>query len=85
MAHVVTVVLRADVSHDEECVASLDVARRNMGAPLQGVFHLAGVLRDGNLKAMEWTQFKDVLRPKVGVLGVLHAALGHVPHLQRVL
>jgi len=34
---------------------------------------------------MEWTQFKDVLRPKVGVLRRLHAALGHVPHLQRVL
>ena len=45
---------------------------RGSGRRLAGVFHLAGVLRDGALVNQEWSRFEEVLGPKARGAWHLH-------------
>jgi acyl transferase domain-containing protein/surfactin synthase thioesterase subunit len=62
-------VVLADVAQEVEVIRLL-AAIEKTGRPLAGVFHLAGVLRDGALVNQNWQDFEEVLAPKV--LGAWH-------------
>ena len=61
----------ADVSKEEEISDCLTHIHR-LWPPLRGVFHLAGVARDGALASQSWPQFAEVIAPKVGGAWNLH-------------
>ena len=44
---------------------------REMGVPLRGILHAAGVTDDGAVLAQDWTRFEHVLRPKVAGVQIL--------------
>ncbi|MDA0701976.1 MAG: SDR family NAD(P)-dependent oxidoreductase [Proteobacteria bacterium] len=56
--------IAADVSDEAGLAAALDQARRRFGA-IHGVFHAAGVLRDGLLQGLDKQAFATVSGPKV--------------------
>jgi len=61
--------IAADVSDEASLAAALDRARRRFGA-IHGVFHAAGVLRDGLLQGLDKQAFATVAAPKV--VGVIY-------------
>jgi acyl transferase domain-containing protein/acyl carrier protein len=61
-AHIVA--LCADVSVEEELRAAIERIARDL-PPLKGVFHAAGVLADGILVNLKWSDFLAVMAPKV--------------------
>jgi acyl transferase domain-containing protein/surfactin synthase thioesterase subunit len=60
--------LRADVGDPESVYRVVDEARSRFGA-INGVFHAAGLVRDGLLRTKRWEDARAVLAPKV--LGAL--------------
>lgn len=56
--------IAADVSDEASLAAALDRARRRFGA-IHGVFHAAGLLRDGLLQGLDMESFAAVAAPKV--------------------
>ncbi|MEQ1503158.1 MAG: SDR family NAD(P)-dependent oxidoreductase, partial [Myxococcota bacterium] len=64
-------VLRGDVSDPADLARLL----REIGAPITGVFHAAGVLDDGALPALRLDQFAPVWAPKVDGGWNLHRAI----------
>ena len=60
-----------DVSREADVEAMLGRVRGS-GRRLAGVFHLAGVLRDGALVNQEWSRFEEVLGPKARGAWHLH-------------
>ena len=62
---------QADVSKEEEVSDYLTHIHRLL-PPLRGVFHLAGVARDGALASQSWPQFGEVIAPKVQGAWNLH-------------
>jgi NADPH:quinone reductase-like Zn-dependent oxidoreductase/acyl carrier protein len=65
-------VVLGDVSQDDEArriVRQID----DSAAPLRGVIHAAGVLRDGALLNQDWQRFAEVLAPKTLGAWRLHA------------
>ncbi len=64
-------VLMADVSDEVAFEQQLDIAAATQ-PPLTGVFHLAGVLDDGQLDGQSWDRFAGVLAAKVGGAWNLH-------------
>ncbi|MEM6447440.1 MAG: type I polyketide synthase, partial [Cyanobacteria bacterium P01_D01_bin.123] len=65
------VTARADVAQREQ----LEVVFRNLAAtlpPLKGIIHAAGLLDDGVLSQLAWSQFERVLAPKVQGAWNLH-------------
>jgi acyl transferase domain-containing protein/acyl carrier protein len=65
-------VARMDVAQRSEVAAVLAEIRRGE-APLRGVIHAAGLLRDGVLTQQSWDRFATVLAPKVEGTWNLHA------------
>lgn len=59
---------RADVANFDEVEAVVS----NLDAPLRGVIHSAGVLRDGIMTQATWSDFQYVLGPKVRGAWNLH-------------
>lgn len=47
--------------------------------PLKGVFHCAGVLDDGPISNLTWSQFEQVLKPKVEGATNLHELTKDIP------
>lgn len=70
--------VRADVS-DPAQVDTVLGQIRSQGAQIRGVFHLAGVLRDGTLANLTWADFEDVLGPKALGAWNLHCATEQDP------
>ncbi len=64
-------IVLGDVSREADVEAMLRRARGS-GRRLAGVFHLAGVLRDGALVNQEWSRFEEVLGPKARGAWHLH-------------
>jgi acyl transferase domain-containing protein len=62
-AGVRVLVLRADVSREDEVSRLLDETARAL-PPLRGVVHAAGVLDDGPVLDQDWSRFARVLAPK---------------------
>lgn len=54
-----------DVTDEDALTGWLDAYRRRGGAPVRGVFHLAGQVRDTLVAEMDRTTFDAVLDPKV--------------------
>ena len=69
-------VIRADVSVEAD-VRRLFTALRRLPR-LRGVFHGAGVLDDGVLAGMRWSQFRRVTAPKVRGSWLLHQYTRHL-------
>lgn len=66
-------VFQADIADAAQLDAVLTSVRSTMG-PLRGVIHAAGVLDDGVVRQMNWSQFQSVFDPKVGGAWNLHRA-----------
>ncbi len=64
-------VITGDVSQESDVRRWLERATRD-SRPLAGVFHLAGVLRDGALLNQTWQRFEEVLAAKVQGAWHLH-------------
>ncbi|OUR91714.1 hypothetical protein A9Q81_17355 [Gammaproteobacteria bacterium 42_54_T18] len=47
-------------------------------APLGGIFHAAGVIKDAIFQRLEWADFETVWRPKVTSAWLLHKATEHL-------
>ncbi len=68
--------LRADVGDPEAVYRVVDEARSRFGA-INGVFHAAGLVRDGLLRTKRWEDARAVLAPKVlGALSLDEATRG---------
>ncbi|MEL6777975.1 MAG: aminotransferase class I/II-fold pyridoxal phosphate-dependent enzyme [Cyanobacteria bacterium J06597_16] len=66
-------VITADISDYEHLKSALaDVLDDAAPRSLKGVFHLAGTLADGLLVNQDWTQFEQVMRPKLDGAWHLH-------------
>ncbi len=72
------VYLRADAADAGQMTAAVEEARRRLGR-IDGVFHVAGVLRDRLLKNMNPADLELVLAAKVAGSVNLHRALGDEP------
>jgi amino acid adenylation domain-containing protein len=67
----------ADVSRQAEVNDLFAYIDRSL-PPLQGIFHLAGVVKDGQLANQTWPQFAEVLAPKAqGAWNLHQASLSH--------
>lgn len=66
-------VLTADVA-ERAAADALVAAIRDLGVPLRGVFHSAGVVEDATLAGLGWDAFARVLAPKVAGAWNLHLA-----------
>lgn len=64
--------IRVDVGSRAELADQLGMIQSEL-PPVRGVFHLAGVLRDGLVDGQTTDNFQQVLRPKVGGAWNLHA------------
>jgi acyl transferase domain-containing protein/acyl carrier protein len=64
-------VMLADVAQADEVKRLLDDIE-DKGQRLRGIFHLAGVLRDGVVSNQSWQRFEEVLAPKVLGAWYLH-------------
>ncbi len=64
-------VLKADVADYSQLAAALSSLHREF-PPLKGVVHAAGVLSDGVLQQLSWSQMAQVLAPKVWGAWNLH-------------
>ena len=71
-------VVRADISQELELRQLLEALDRT-GRPLRGIFHLAGVIRDGALAAQSWSAWQEVFAPKVFGAWNLHALTASLP------
>ncbi|MHB8521714.1 MAG: SDR family NAD(P)-dependent oxidoreductase [Limisphaerales bacterium] len=71
-------VVRADVSNEAEAGRLLAHIRGSM-PPLAGVFHLAGLARDGVLVSQTWPQFQEVIAPKMQGAWNLHKLTADQP------
>ncbi|WEH38140.1 non-ribosomal peptide synthetase/type I polyketide synthase [Streptomyces sp. AM 2-1-1] len=60
-----TVLAPVDVTDEDALTGWLDAYRRRGGAPVRGVFHLAGQVRDTLVADMDRPTFDAVLEPKV--------------------
>ena len=69
---------QADVS-DVQALTSVLYRIAASPYPLRGVFHAAGVLRDGRLGQLSWSQFEQVLVPKVQGAWSLHQLTRDLP------
>ncbi|WP_426749027.1 type I polyketide synthase [Myxococcus faecalis] len=67
----------ADLASRDELAAAL--AQLNDAPPLRGLFHAAGVLRDGTLAHQTAERFREVLAPKVQGAWNLHALTAGMP------
>ena len=63
--------LQADVSDRSQLASALDTLNKTL-PPLIGVVHAAGVLSDGVLQQLSWSQMEIVLAPKVWGAWNLH-------------
>ncbi|MBB4266767.1 type I polyketide synthase [Roseospira visakhapatnamensis] len=74
-----TVVLaRADVA-DPGDVKALMAELRAMDPPVRGIYHVAGVLRDGMAEGMTWSRFREALAPKLDAAWRLHRESAGLP------
>jgi len=64
-------VVKADVSRQEEVVSVLETIKNSM-PPLRGIIHAAGILDDGVLQQQTWERFSRVMAPKVEGAWNLH-------------
>ncbi len=71
-------VLLGDISHQED-VANIFQQIAASLPPLKGVIHAAGVLDDGFLQKMSWSQFTKVMTPKVQGTWYLHQLTKDLP------
>jgi len=72
------VLARADVS-DPGDLASLMTDLRAMDPPVRGIYHVAGVLRDGMAEGMTWERFREALAPKLDAAWMLHRQSAGLP------
>jgi len=54
------------------------IAEASKLAPLGGIFHAAGVIKDAMFQHLEWADFETVWRPKVTSAWLLHKATEHL-------
>lgn len=78
------VLARADVS-DPGDLTALMADLRAMDPPLRGIYHVAGVLRDGMADGMTWTRFREALAPKLDAAWLLHREAAGLPLQEFVL
>ncbi|WP_394832459.1 SDR family NAD(P)-dependent oxidoreductase [Pendulispora rubella] len=71
-------IFAADVARRDDLQAALHVIAQG-GAPLRGVVHCAGILRDGALLQMDRAKFRSVLDSKVAGAWNLHALTRNLP------
>ncbi len=64
-------IVQGDVSLATDVERALSVAAE-VGRPLRGIIHSAGVLSDGALVRQDWSRFSEVLAPKVQGAWLLH-------------
>ncbi len=72
------VLARADVS-DPGDLAALMTDLRAMDPPTRGIYHVAGVLRDGMAEGMTWARFREALAPKLDAAWMLHRESAGLP------
>ncbi len=65
-----------DVS-DAQVIAQC-ISEASQLAPLGGIFHAAGVIKDAMFQHLEWADFETVWRPKVTSAWLLHKATEHL-------
>jgi phthiocerol/phenolphthiocerol synthesis type-I polyketide synthase D len=65
------VVALADVAQEDQLDAALQKARAT-GRPVRGVYHSAGVVRDGTVGRLEWADVEAVFRAKIEGSWALH-------------
>ena len=63
--------LQADVADQAQLSSAIATIKKDL-PPLKGVIHAAGVLADGVLQQLSWTQMEKVLAPKVWGAWHLH-------------
>ncbi|GAB7046310.1 non-ribosomal peptide synthetase/type I polyketide synthase [Catenuloplanes indicus] len=73
------VVARVDVTDERALTGWLDEYRRRRSAPIRGVFHLAGQVRDVRVGQMDRDAFDAAYDPKVIGAYLLHRHLGDEP------
>ncbi|RKZ93723.1 MAG: short-chain dehydrogenase [Candidatus Parabeggiatoa sp. nov. 1] len=78
LADVQVLVVKADVSHQEDVERILDTIKKSM-PPLRGIVHTAGVLDDGVLQQQTWARFSQVMAPKVAGTWNLHILTQDMP------
>jgi acyl transferase domain-containing protein/acyl carrier protein len=66
--------LQIDVSSRSE----LERALAGSHYPVRGALHAAGVLKDGRIDRLAWSDFETVMAPKIGGLCALHLATEHL-------
>jgi acyl transferase domain-containing protein/7-keto-8-aminopelargonate synthetase-like enzyme/acyl carrier protein len=69
--------VRADVAKAEDVASMLEVCRAS--APLRGVVHAAGVIRDGLFRNQSAESFNAVMAPKVRGVWELHLQTSRLP------
>jgi 8-amino-7-oxononanoate synthase len=67
-------IVAADVSQPKDVARLVAIDRHTAFPPLRGVVHAAGVLEDGVLLNLSWSQFSRVMAPKVAGAWNLHLA-----------
>jgi malonyl CoA-acyl carrier protein transacylase len=72
------VVVKADVSHQDDIIRLLETVNTSM-PPLRGIIQAAGVLHDGVLRQQTWEGFRSVLKPKVEGAWNLHQLTRDLP------
>jgi natural product biosynthesis luciferase-like monooxygenase protein len=72
------VILKADVSHQEDVARVLEAVKANM-PPLRGIVHTAGVLDDGIVQQQNWERLMRVMLPKVQGTWNLHILTQDIP------
>ena len=72
------VIAKGDVSKKEDVTDVLSQISETL-PPLRGIIHTAGVLHDGLLLKLNWSDFSDVMAPKVAGAWYLHALTKELP------
>ncbi|MEN8215015.1 MAG: type I polyketide synthase [Pseudomonadota bacterium] len=78
LADVQVLVVKADVSRQEDVERILDTIKNSM-PPLLGIIHTAGILDDGVLLQQTWERFSQVMAPKVAGIWNLHLLTQEMP------
>ena len=66
------VVLKGDISKERVVADIIQQLKTETHLPLKGLIHTAGVLEDGLLSQLSWTQFENVMAPKARGTWHLH-------------
>lgn len=72
------VIAQADVAREDQLDAALQKARAT-GRPVRGVYHSAGVVRDGTVSGLEWADLEAVFRAKIEGAWALHSLTADDP------